>query len=268
MRLAVVGASGRMGRAIVRLAHADGLEVVCAVGMGDVGRDVGELAGIGPIGVPVVDGLAAIEHARADVVVDFSSPGATLALAPIASAVGTAIVSGTTGLSVEGREALERAALRVPVWWEPNTSAGVYVLTQIVAQAAAALADWDIEVVEVHHRGKIDAPSGTALRLAESAATARSGEMPLVHGRSGEVGARTAGEIGLHALRGGDVVGDHVVHLLGGGERLELVHRATSRDVFAYGALRAARWIEGRPAGRYFLSDVLGSKPPAASRGR
>jgi len=266
MRLAVVGASGRMGRAIVRLAHADGLDVVCAVGIGDVGRDIGELAGIGPIGVPVVDGLGALEHARADVVVDFSSPTATFALAPIASAAGTAIVSGTTGLSLEAREALERAALRVPVWWEPNTSAGVYVLTQIVAQAAAALADWDVEIVEVHHRGKIDAPSGTALRLAESAAAARSEQTRLVHGRSGDVGARTTDEIGMHSLRGGDVVGDHVVYLLGGGERLELVHRATSRDVFAYGALRAARWIEGRPAGRYFLRDVLGSKPPERDR--
>ncbi len=261
MRLAVVGASGRMGRAVVRLAHADGLAVVCAVGATDVGRDAGELAGIGAIGTCVVDGLAAIEHARADVVVDFSAPGATRALAPIAAAAGTAIVSGTTGLDEGAREALDRAALRVAVLWEPNTSLGIHVLTRLVAQAVSALADFDIEIVEMHHRAKVDAPSGTALRLAEAAQNARTSPTHLVHGRQGARGARGREEIGIHALRGGDVIGDHVVCLAGGGERLELAHRATSRDVFAHGALRAARWIAGRPPGRYSLGDVVA--PPA-----
>jgi 4-hydroxy-tetrahydrodipicolinate reductase len=135
-------------------------------------------------------------------------------------------------------------------------SIGVHVLTGLVAAAAAALDDWDVEIVEMHHRAKVDAPSGTALRLAEAIQRVRSSAR-LVHGRQGARSARSPEEIGVHALRGGDVVGDHVVHLAGGGERLELVHRATSRDVFAHGALRAARWIAGRPPGRHTLGDVL-----------
>ena len=129
-------------------------------------------------------------------------------------------------------------------------SVGVHVLAQLVAQAVAALADWDVEIVETHHRAKVDAPSGTALRLAEAAQRARAdSRRGWSHGRQGKPGARGADEIGMHALRGGDVIGDHAVHLLGGGERLELTHRATSRDVFAHGALRAARWIAGKPPG-------------------
>jgi 4-hydroxy-tetrahydrodipicolinate reductase len=258
MRLALVGASGRMGRAIARLAHGDGIEIVCAVGVTDVGRDVGDLAGVGPIGTSVVDGLSAVEHAAADVVVDFSAPAVTLALAPIAGLAKSALVSGTTGLSPEGRAALVRAAERVPVLWEPNMSLGVHVLSQLVGQAVTALADWDIEVAETHHRAKIDAPSGTALRLAEAAQRARASATRLVHGRQGQPGARGPDEIGMHALRGGDVIGDHTVHLFGGGERIELTHRATSREVFAFGALRAARWIVGRAPRTYSLGDVLG----------
>jgi 4-hydroxy-tetrahydrodipicolinate reductase len=257
MRLAVVGASGRMGRAVVRLAHEAGLEIACAVAAADVGRDAGELAGVGPVGVAVVDDPAVLRAARADVVVDFSAPPATLALAPIAAAAGCALVSGTTGLGDDVRAALDRAATQVAVLWEPNMSIGVHVLTELVRRAVAALSDWDVEVVEAHHRAKVDAPSGTALRLAETAQRARVGATRLVHGREGRPGARGRDEIGMHAVRGGDVVGDHVVQLLGDGERLELVHRATSREVFAHGALRAARWIAGRPAGRYTLADAL-----------
>jgi 4-hydroxy-tetrahydrodipicolinate reductase len=245
-----------MGRAIVRLASGDGIEVACAVATTDVGRDAGELAGVGPLGVPVVDALAVLERARPDVVVDFSVPSATLALAPIAAGVGCAIISGTTGLDEGVRAALERAAQATAVLWEPNMSVGSHVLADLVAHAASALGDWDVEIVETHHRSKVDAPSGTALRLAESVQQARSAAR-LVHGRQGRPGARERDEIGVHALRGGDVIGDHVVHLMGGGERVELVHRATSRDVFAHGALRAARWIVGRPPGRYRLRDVI-----------
>lgn len=246
-----------MGRAIVRLAQDAGLELVCAVGTTDVGRDVGELAGIGPTGTCIVDTLAALEGVRAEVVIDFSTPHATLALAPIAAAAGTAVVSGTTGLDDAARAALDAAAARVPVLWEPNMSLGIHVLSRMVTEASAALGSWDIEIVEVHHGAKIDAPSGTALRLADAAREGRESSTRLVHGRQGRPGARPADEIGMHAVRGGDVVGDHTVHLFGGGERLELTHRATSRDVFAHGALRAARWIAGRPAGRYGLRDVL-----------
>lgn len=258
MRLAVVGASGRMGRAVVRLASAEGISIVCAIGTTDVGRDVGDLAGIGPIGACVVDGIGAIEHAAADAVIDFSAPGATAALAPLAASRGTAIVTGTTGLDDDARAALARAAGRVPVLAEPNMSVGVHVLARIVEQAALALSDFDVEIVETHHRAKIDAPSGTALRLAEVVLGAKAGASRQVHGRHGKPGARRVEEIGMHAVRGGDVIGDHVVHLLGGGERLELTHRATSRDVFAHGALRVARWIAGKPAGTYTLRDVLG----------
>jgi 4-hydroxy-tetrahydrodipicolinate reductase len=246
-----------MGRAVVRLAHEAGDELVCAIGTTEVGRDAGDLAGVGPIGTCVVDGLGALEHARADVVVDFSTPAATLALAAVAAAAGTALVSGTTGLGDEVRAALDRVSARIPLLWEPNMSVGVHVLTRLVAQATASLEGWDLEVVETHHRAKVDAPSGTALRLAEAMQQARAGSTRLVHGREGKPGPRGAGEIGVHAVRGGDVIGDHVVHFLGGGERLELTHRATSRDVFAHGALRAARWIAGRPPGRYSLGDVL-----------
>jgi 4-hydroxy-tetrahydrodipicolinate reductase len=257
-RLGVVGASGKMGRAIVRLAAAAGLDVVCAVGSTDIGKDVGDLAGIGPVGVSVVDGLAAIETVALDVVIDFSAPAATAALAPIAARRGTALVSGTTGLDAVARTALARAAERIPVLWEPNMSLGVHVLSDLVAKAVAALGDWDIEIVETHHRAKVDAPSGTALRLADVAARARAGASRLVHGRDGKPGARASDEIGMHAVRGGDVIGDHVVHLFGGGERIELAHRATNRDVFAHGALRAARYVAGKPAGTYTLGDVVG----------
>jgi 4-hydroxy-tetrahydrodipicolinate reductase len=258
MRLAVVGASGRMGRAVVRLAQASGeFTVVCAVAAADVGRDVGELAGIGPIGVRVVADVGALRTAGANVAIDFSSPEATASLAVVAAATRCALVSGTTGLGADVRDALDRAADQVPVLWEPNMSPGVHVLTELVRRAVTALADWDIEIVETHHRAKVDAPSGTAVRLAETAQRARTHGTRLVHGRQGRPGAREDDEIGLHAVRGGDVLGDHVVHLLGAGERLELAHRATSRDVFAHGAIRAARWIADRPPGRYTLSDAL-----------
>jgi 4-hydroxy-tetrahydrodipicolinate reductase len=257
MRLALVGASGRMGRAITRLAHGDGIDIVCAVATADVGRDIGELAGVEPIGTTVVDGLGALEHARADVVIDFSAPPVTLALAPIAAAAKCAIVSGTTGLTGETSVALMRAAERVPVLWEPNMSVGVFILSQLVAQASTAVPGWDVEIVETHHRAKVDAPSGTALRLAEAVTKGRTVAAQLVTGRSGKPGPRLDNEIGMLAIRGGDVIGDHTVHFFGGGERLELTHRATNRDVFAYGALRAARWVAGKPARKYSLADVL-----------
>jgi 4-hydroxy-tetrahydrodipicolinate reductase len=243
MRIAVVGARGRMGRTIVALAEEGGIEVVAAIDAGDR-----------------LDALAA---SGAEVAIDFSSPSATTELAGVAASAGIAIVSGTTGLGDEARAALDRAAARVPVAWEPNMSVGVHVLGDLVARAIALLGpDFDIEIVEAHHRLKVDAPSGTALRVAEIAREARqerreSEESRLVHGREGRPGARAPSEIGMHAVRGGDVVGDHSVYLLGAGERIELVHRASSRDLFAVGALRFARWIAGKPPGRYGMADML-----------
>jgi 4-hydroxy-tetrahydrodipicolinate reductase len=261
MRVAVVGASGRMGRAIVRLASAAGDSIAWAVAATDLGRDVGELAGVGPLGVRVEGTLGSVELAAADVVIDFSAPAVTIALAPLVAAAGVALVTGTTGLDEASRAALAMAASRAPVLAEPNMSVGVHVLARLVEQAVSALGDFDVEIVETHHGAKVDAPSGTALRLADVAAKARAADSHQVHGRQGRPGARPRSDIGMHAVRGGDVIGDHEVHLLGPGERLELTHRATSRDVFAHGALRAARWLVGKPAGAYTLRQVLGTLP-------
>jgi 4-hydroxy-tetrahydrodipicolinate reductase len=260
LRLAVVGASGRMGRSVIRLAIERGDRVVCAIASSEVGRDAGELAGLGAIGVVIVEDGTAIARASADVIVDFSSPEATSALAATAAAAKVALVSGTTGLGAAASRALDRASKDVAVLWEPNMSVGVHVLAELVEAAVLKLGrSYDVEIVEVHHRLKVDAPSGTALKLAEVARAARGDGALFVNGREGRPGVRPAAQIGVHAVRGGDVVGDHVVHLLGAGERLELAHRASTRDLFAHGALRAARWIAGKPAGRYGMRDVLAS---------
>jgi 4-hydroxy-tetrahydrodipicolinate reductase len=198
------------------------------------------------------DVAAALLGAR--VVVDFSLPAAVPELLRLAARQGVAVVSGTTGLT--DASILERAAQQIPVLWSPNMSLGVQVLADLAAEAARRLGpSFDIEISEVHHRKKIDAPSGTALRLAEAIQKVR----PLrpVTGREGNVGARTSEEIGVFGLRGGDVIGDHTVYLFGPGERIELTHRATTRDLFAEGALRAARWVVSQKPGRYSLADVL-----------
>jgi 4-hydroxy-tetrahydrodipicolinate reductase len=237
--IAVVGARGRMGQAVARLAPEHGFEVVCA-------HDAG-------------DPLARLGASGAKVAIDFSSPAALPAIAAEVARAGIALVSGTTGLGDDGRAALDAASRAVPVVWEPNMSVGVHVLTELVRRAVGLLGPgFDIEIVEAHHRLKADAPSGTALRLAEAARAAR-GEGRLVNGREGKPGARARDEIGMHAVRGGDVIGDHTVHLLAAGERIELTHRASSRDLFATGALRVAQWIVGRPAGRYAMADVVSS---------
>jgi 4-hydroxy-tetrahydrodipicolinate reductase len=255
--LAVIGARGRSGSAVVRLAHEHGFAITRAVGRGHAGHDIGELAGVGPSGVVLETDVEGLASGGFDVAIDFSVPEAVPALALAVTTCGAALVSGTTGLSAEGERALTAASRKIAVLWEPNLSIGVHVLGMLLRHAIAALGDgFDIEIVETHHRRKVDAPSGTAHRLADIAAEA-SGKPDLRHGREGRPGARPLGEIGVHAVRGGDVVGDHSVHLLGMGERLELVHRATHRELFAHGALRAAAWIAGKPAGRYGIADVL-----------
>jgi 4-hydroxy-tetrahydrodipicolinate reductase len=257
-RIAIVGASGKMGRAIVRLAAEDAfVKIVCAVASDAAGRDVGELAGVERNGVVVTQSIAAIEDAKADVVIEFSSPAATREVADVASRAKIAIVSGTTGLDEAAERALEDATKSVAVFAEPNMSVGVYVFGDLLKRAIGMLGnEYDIEIVETHHGRKVDAPSGTANRLVEIARAARD-EARVVHGRNGRPGARPKNEIGVHAIRGGDVIGDHTVHFLGVGERFELTHRATSRDVFANGALRAAKWIAGKSAGRYRFADIL-----------
>jgi len=236
-KLAVVGAKGRMGSAVMRLASGFDLEVVARVDAGD--------------------DASVIARSGAEVVVDFSSPTALLGVCRVCADAGVALVSGTTGLDAAGQEALASVAERAPVLWEPNMSVGVHVLASLVEKALVALGPgYDVEVVEAHHRMKVDAPSGTAIRLGEVVKAGREGSR-FVHGREGKPGARKHDEIGMHALRGGDVVGDHTVYFFGDGERLELTHRASSRDLFAHGALRAAAWMVGKPAGRYRLADML-----------
>lgn len=262
MRIALHGATGRMGKALVRLIAAESdLELVgaaCAPNDALLGHDVGQLAGVGALGVhATADVPAAL--LGADMVIDFSVASALPPLLNAATRAKIALVSGTTGLDASDVAALEQAARLIPILWAPNTSVGVQVLAEIVEQAVRRLgAGYDVEIVEVHHRHKIDAPSGTAKRLAEAVQEARPELHPL-HGRHGVVGARSADEMAVLAVRGGDVIGDHTVHLLGTGERLELTHRATSRDLFATGVLRAVRYLAGKPAGRlYRIADLLG----------
>jgi 4-hydroxy-tetrahydrodipicolinate reductase len=259
LKLSVCGATGRMGRTVIRLCgQSEDFELVGAcAGSGDeaLGEDAGTLSGGVRAGVAVTDDLASA-LLGAQVVIDFSLPQALEQLARLAARQGVALVSGTTGL--RDLSVLDTAAARVPVLWAANMSLGVQVLAELAAEAARRLGPgFDIEISETHHRNKVDAPSGTGLRLAEAVREAR--QLRTVTGRQGIVGARSSDEIGVLAFRGGDVIGDHTVHLLGPGERLELTHRATNRDLFAQGALRAARWIVTQPPGRYTLRDVLDS---------
>jgi 4-hydroxy-tetrahydrodipicolinate reductase len=260
VKIAIFGASGRMGLSVARLAKAEGAVVVGAIASkrsATLGRDLGELAGGDTLGV-VVSADVSAGLLGADVVIDFSTSAAVPYLLQAAMRARVAVVSGTTRLDGTGEKLLDEASKVVPVVWSPNTSVGVQVLAELVAQAIKRLGPgFDIEVVETHHRAKVDAPSGTAMRLAEAARSARAGLNP-VHGREGDAGPRGEGEIGVFALRGGDVVGDHTVHLLGPGERIELTHRATNRDLFARGALRAAHFVVGKPPGRYTMVDVVG----------
>jgi 4-hydroxy-tetrahydrodipicolinate reductase len=247
MRLAVVGASGRMGEAVLRVvAGYPDIEVVCRVSEGD---DVATLAASG-----------------AEVAIDFSSPIATCRLAEIAPAAKCAIVTGTTGLDAYAATALDEASQSVAVFAAANMSIGVEVLRTLVAAASAMLGpEFDVEIVEAHHRKKVDAPSGTALAIAESVRAVHR-HHALVHGREGRPGARPAAEIGMHAIRGGDVIGDHTAFFFGDGERIELTHRASNRDLFARGAVRAARWVARMPPGRYGMSDLV--KMPFSDRAR
>ncbi|GAB4216209.1 MAG: 4-hydroxy-tetrahydrodipicolinate reductase [Sandaracinaceae bacterium] len=261
VRVVVHGAAGRMGRANVRAIVEDGgCRLVGAVehaGSAHLGVDAGILAGVAPTGVAIVGGLGALE---ADVLVDFSRSEASEAIAPLAAERGWALVVGTTGLEPSALRALEAAASRVPVVIAPNTSVGVTVLFHLAELATRLLGDgFDAEIVEMHHNKKADAPSGTALRLADVVLTAKGLDRSALRtGREGKPGPRTRGEVGVLALRGGDVIGDHTLVLAGEGERVELAHKATDRSLFARGAVRAAKWTAGRPAGLYDMRDVLG----------
>ena len=263
LRIGVFGSTGRMGQMVVRaVTEADGMAVVAGAdrpGSAGLGRDLGEIAGVGGLGVTVTDDIDAA--LAADVAIDFTQPEATVTHAERAAALGTRLVVGTTGLSALQESALSDSARHTPIVYAPNMSQGVTLLLAVVEQVAAALDDaWDIEVVEMHHNRKVDAPSGTALGLGRAAAAGRGRDFRDVAclSREGQTGARPRGEIGFATLRGGDVVGDHTVIFAGAGERVELGHRASGREVFAAGAVAATRWVADRPAGLYTMRNVLG----------
>ena len=255
-----------MGRTLLaEVLATEGLKLAAGAertGAGIVGRDLGELAGSMPIGVKATDDMRAT-FAASDVVIDFTASAATAAHARIAEQMHKAMVIGTTGLDAFETRAVEEAAHRVAIVWSPNLSIGVNLLLNIVEQAARTLdPTYDIEIVEMHHHHKVDAPSGTALALGRAAAAGRNVKLEDVwrKTRDGQTGARPKGEIGFASLRGGDVVGDHTVIFAADGERIEFGHKASSRQVFAKGAMRAAAWVAGRPAGLYTMRDVLGLK--------
>jgi 4-hydroxy-tetrahydrodipicolinate reductase len=264
MKIAVAGAAGRMGRELVRaVAATPGATLAGALdhpGNPVLGQDAGVLAGTGALGVPVTDDALAVMVGVA-ALLDFTTPKATVALAGLAAQARIVHVIGTTGLSSEDHAALDAAARHATIIQSGNMSLGVNLLAALVRKVAEALdADFDIEVLEMHHRMKVDAPSGTALMLGEAAAAGRGVQLPDVADkvRDGHTGARTRGDIGFATLRGGAVVGEHTVMFASDTERLELTHKATDRGLFARGAVKAALWGKDRGPGRFDMMDVLG----------
>ncbi len=264
MRLAVMGATGRMGCALIRtVRESQECEVAGAVersGCASIGKDAGEVAGIGHIGVPITDDPLPL-FTQIEGVLDFTSPAASVAAAALSAQARIVHVIGTTGFSAEDEAKLEAAARHATIIKSGNMSLGVNLLAALVEEAARRLDDrFDIEILEMHHRHKVDAPSGTALLLGEAAAAGRSISLKerSVRSRDGHTGERPPGVIGFAALRGGSVTGDHTVIFAGPGERLELAHRADSRDIYARGAVRAALWGKGRGPGLFSMRDVLG----------
>jgi 4-hydroxy-tetrahydrodipicolinate reductase len=265
IKIGIVGCAGRMGQMLVReVLDADGVALAGGtecLGADAVGRDLAELVGREPIGVTIgVD--AKHLFIEADAVIDFTAPAATVQHAALAAETRTVHVIGTTGLTSEQEQCLLDAASRTAVVWAPNMSIGVNLLFMLVEKMAKVLdpATYDIDILEMHHRHKVDAPSGTALGLGRAAAAGRGVWLEDVwrKSRDGLTGPRPAGEIGFATLRGGDVVGDHTVVFAADGERIEVTHRASSRQIFAKGAVRAARWAVGKPPGLYSMRDVLG----------
>lgn len=263
-RVAVTGAAGRMGGRIITLVNeADGLEVAGAVEMAGhpkLGEDAGYVAGCGNLGIKITDSLEEA-LADADVLIDFTWPEVTVGNAEVCAKLGKAMVVGTTGLNQEQRDVIKRVAEKTAVVFAPNMSVGVNVCFKILKEIAAILGeDFDVEIVELHHKMKKDSPSGTAVRMGEIVADALGRDYNQVanYHREGMCGERTPEEIGMQTVRGGDIVGEHTVYFVGMGERIELTHRAMSRDMFARGAVRAAGWLAGKSAGLYDMQAVLG----------
>ena len=264
IKVGIVGCGGRMGQMLLKmLISAPGVMVVGGTerrGSPALGQDLGALAGAEPLGISVTEDPA-ILFETANVVLDFTNPSATVVHAGLAAKWGCCHVIGTTGLDSDQIAAIGRAAQRTAIVLASNMSLGVNLLEQIVEEVARILdVDWDIEIVEMHHRHKVDAPSGTAVALGEAAARGRNVSLRRVARRSrdGQVGPRQRGEIGFSALRGGDVVGDHTVIFAADGERVEITHKASNREIFARGAVRAVLWVAGKKPGLYDMRDVLG----------
>ena len=257
-RLMIVGAAGRMGRRLVALAGEESaFELAAALEHQEhplLGRDSGELAGVGPNGIAVRDHW----DGDFDVLIDFSLPAGTMQWLGFCRQRKRALVTGVTGFTREHLEALEKAAGHIPVLKAPNMSLGVNLMLRLVGEAAGVLGDYDVEIVEAHHRLKRDAPSGTAAALADAVCQGREAhQAEVTYGRHGTELDRPVGQIGMHSLRGGDNIGEHEVLFCGPGETLAIHHQAQSRDTFARGALRAAAWLKNQPAGLYAMQDVL-----------
>ncbi|MFW5798206.1 MAG: 4-hydroxy-tetrahydrodipicolinate reductase [Planctomycetota bacterium] len=260
IKVALAGAAGRMGRMILgAMEDNENLSLVAALERPDhpfLGKSVHEITGLGDEGVTFTDSFPTAP----DVCIDFSLAPAVPASLERCTTAGCALVLGTTGLDATMQQAVDEAAVSIALLQASNMSLGVNLLLKVVRDVSKALGeDYDLEIVETHHHNKKDSPSGTALSLAHAAAEGRGQDLDEVacYGREGAVGERPRGEIGLHAVRAGDVVGEHRVLFAGGGELIEIMHRAHSREVFAKGAVRAAEWLAGKPTGRYSMSDVL-----------
>jgi 4-hydroxy-tetrahydrodipicolinate reductase len=264
LKVAVLGAAGRMGRAVLScIFEADDLKLVGAVTEpGDrlLGRDAADLVGAEPVGVPLTDERKQGLH-DAQAAIDFTLPAATEANLRACIDCGTAAVIGTTGLEDRQLRAMEKAAHEIPIVYGRNMSVGVNVFMELVGRAARALGEgYDVEILEAHHRNKVDAPSGTALALGERIAAAHGRRLSdlAVYTRQGRTGPRVPGTIGFAVVRGGGIVGEHTVRFIGAEEQVEFSHEATDRKMFARGALRAARWVAGQAPGLYSMADVLG----------
>ncbi len=261
-RIAVVGAAGRMGKTLIEAVNQADARLTAAVDRADsslIGADAGELAALGKLGVPLSGDLAAVLE-QFDVLIDFTHPSVTLQNLALCRQAGKAMIIGTTGFSAEEKQLLAEAGKDIPIVFAANFSVGVNLCLKLLDTAARVLGDEvDIEIIEAHHRHKVDAPSGTALRMGEVVAQALGRDLAevAVYGREGQTGARQRQTIGFATVRAGDVVGDHTVLFAGDGERVEITHKASSRMTFAKGAVRAALWLEGRKAGLYDMQDVL-----------
>ena len=264
VKVAVAGACGRMGKEIIKAIFEDPeVELASAFERKDhpqIGTDAGQVAGVGELGVKIIDD-ASSAIAQAEILIDFTYPAPTIEHLEICAEKGKGAVVGTTGLSEVQKERLKSLAEKIPILYSPNMSVGVNLLFALVRKACEVLGrDYDLEVIEAHHRLKKDAPSGTALRLAEILAEVRGWELNEVacYKREGAIGERPKEQIGIQTIRAGDIVGEHTVLFATTGERIELTHKASSRQTFARGALRAVKWLKGKPKGLYSMQECLG----------